>query len=412
MRVSSLVTLKKMLYLLSCVVILAGACPGPAFSSESKAGEFLTRRGTELLLDGKPFRAVSVNKFDLFLQCLQGEDEKKKALESIRDIGRRGFRVIRFGAVGFYPRDMDLWPQGDKYWKCMDELIAAARESGVRLVPVIMWNWYLFPDMANETMQDMLTNKDSRSRQYVDLYVSQIVGRYKNEPTILFWDIWSELNLGADLEFMRPYGFSDLNDVNHGSAAMRVRRDNYTTQQMIPFMRDLARLIRKIDPNHPISSGNSAPRPVAQHLRLKEGKGDWTQDTPEEAETYMRDVHPDPIDILSIHFYPGIDNLRFGNSDKDSAVALRTLKQIADRIGKPVIIGESGGEGFQELNGKCSPFTQSLIKEAVAADYPVILYWMEGMSNPLAFDLDKTPALNKLLLDAGRQLTRKARNPR
>jgi hypothetical protein len=122
----------------------------------------------------------------------------------------------------------------------------------------------------------------------------------------------------------------------------------------------------------------------------------------------MRDTHPDPIDILSIHPYPGTENLRFGNNDKDSAVPLRTFKRIADTIGRPIIIGESGGEGFRESDGKCPPFTRSLIEEAVEADYPIILYWLDGGERPLNFDLSKTPALNKLLLDADKQLTQKA----
>lgn len=364
---------------------------------------FLDREGTELMLDGKPFHAVSVNKFDLFSQLLDGTKTREQTAADIKNIADHGFRVIRFGAIGFYPNDMTLWPN-DEYWKKMDSLVASARENNVYLIPCIVWNWYLFTDMANETMQDLLTDRDSKSRQYLELYISQIVTRYKDDPTVLVWDIGSELNLAADLEFMRPYGFSDLNAVSRGASYMRLRRDNFTTAQMIPFLRDMAKLVRRIDRNHLISSGNASPRPAAQHLRLAKGKGDWTEDTPEEAEIYIRNTHPDPIDIISIHFYPGIDNLRFGNKDRNTADTLVTFKKICDRIGKPVIIGETGGQAYDASMNTVAPFTADIINKSVDLHFPITLYWMYGGDNPLAFDLDKSPALNVLLKDADTKL--------
>jgi len=220
-------TLMKSLMFGIVLSILLSACSlTAAISADSPKPVFLTRSGTKLLLDGKPFRAVSVVKYDLFRQYLMGEGEKAAA--DIRDMSKRGFTVTRVGMVGFYPKEMELWPSTE-YWKRMDAAVAVARENNIKIIPTIVWNWYLFTDMANETMQDLLTNKDSKSRQYIELYISQVVERYKDDPTILFWEIGNELNLGADLEFMRPYGFSDLNLATSGAAYMRVRRDNYTS---------------------------------------------------------------------------------------------------------------------------------------------------------------------------------------
>ncbi|MHB9038948.1 MAG: hypothetical protein ACYC64_20100, partial [Armatimonadota bacterium] len=122
--------LKKITSLLSCVLVLVGASLGSAFSSDSKPSEFLTRSGTELLLDGKPFRAVSVNKADLFWHCLEGDAETQQELDSIKKIAEHGFKVIRFGAIGFYPKAMDLWADA-KYWERMDRVFATARQYGV-----------------------------------------------------------------------------------------------------------------------------------------------------------------------------------------------------------------------------------------------------------------------------------------
>jgi len=171
---------------------------------------------------------------------------------------------------------------------------------------------------------------------------------------------------------------------------------------MIPFMRDLARLVRREDPNHLISSGYSSPRPAAQHLRRAAGKGDWTEDSPAEAEAYLRDTHPDPIDLLSIHFYPGVDNLRFGNKDRDSAAALPPLKRICDRVGKPVYIGETGA--LVGGGAECPAFTRNLLREAAAAGYPLVLYWFGAGDTPLDFDLTRSAGEVKALREAGRQM--------
>jgi len=199
---------------LLCLAFAASALPGHA------AG-VLQRWGMDLVLEGRPFRAVGVNKFDLALQFIRGGEEREQARRALADIAGAGFTVVRFGAVGFYPRDLELWPSPE-YWRRWDDLVATARGHGLRLVPVLVWNTYLFPDLAGESVQDMMTNRDSRSRQYLELYVHQVVSRYRDEPTILFWELWSELNLGADLAFMRPYGFSDLNAVSLGAAPMRL----------------------------------------------------------------------------------------------------------------------------------------------------------------------------------------------
>ena len=358
-------------------------------------GDFLKRSGTDLRLDGKPFRLVSVNKFDLFLRYLKGGDDRTQAANALASAAKHGFTAIRFSGVGFYPVDMKTWPRQDAWWGAFDALVADAKRLGVRLIPVVNWNTSLFPDMAQECIQDMLLNPDSRSWQYLELYTRQLVGRYRDNDTILFWELSNEINLGADLGPMHPYGYEGLNWPDLGTSFMRLRRDNYTSDDMIVYTKRLAGVIRSVDANHLIATGNSAPRPAAQHLRKQKSEMDWTQDTLDELVTYMRDTNPDPIDLISIHFYSEHDNMRFGNKDPLSARPLVELKQAADRVGKPLYIGETG-DAYEKRPD--TPFLKGVVARAARLKIPLTLVWQwESPGDPNDVNPTRTPAVVEMM---------------
>ncbi len=395
-----------------CVGRLIVLCLGTAIcapAAEPQAGSFLKRQGTDLQLNGKPLRLVSVNGFDLFLSFLSGPPSKTQAVEATADIARRGFNVVRVCGVGFYPNDMRGWASEKHYWGAFDELVQAAKAHGIRLIPTICWNVYMFPDMAGECVQDMMLNPDSRSRQYLWLYTHQIVSRYRNEPTILFWELTNELNLHADLAFQSPYGFGGLNPTHEGCAFIRVRRDHFTTEQMIGFVREWAGFIQSLDGNHMIGSGFSAPRPAAQHLRLAQGRGDWTADNREEMTRYLRDSHPDPIELISIHFYPGHDNLRFGNRDELAATPLVVFKEACDHIGKPMYLGETGDE---YTHRPTVPFLKDSLDHAVRLRVPLTLVWNWACRNEAdVYNVRKAPETLKLMQQANERFAAAATRP-
>ncbi len=356
------------------LLFLLFACfltPSLVFSRNPET-DFLVRRGPDLYLKGRPLRQIGVNKYDLFIRYLEGGSAREQVLKALDAAASYRLRVLRFSAAGFYPSQMALWSNEPIYWSAMDQLVAGARKRELYLVPVINWNLYLFTDMAGECVQDLLTNSDSRSRQYLWLYTYQLVSRYAREPTILFWELTNEMNLQADLEFMNPYGFSLLNPVHEGTSYMRLRRDHFTSDQMIPFLQEWAHFVRSVDAVHLISTGFSAPRPAAQHLRAAKGKGDWTADSPAEMETYIKDTHPDPIDIISIHFYQGHDTLRWDIKDPTSTAALDHFVQAARRIGKPLFIGETGEDYKQNPT---APFLMKVLDTSGRLSIPLVLLW-------------------------------------
>lgn len=383
---------------LSAVLLAMASAAGIAAHPDQP--HFLTRNGTQLLLDGKPLRLVSVNKFDLFLRYLKGGDDRAQATAAMEEASRRAFTAIRFSAVGFWPTDMKDWHRQDFYWGAFDALVADAKRLGLRLIPVVNWNVYLFPDMAGECVLDMMTNPDSRSWQYLELYARQLVGRYKDDDTILFWELSNELNLGADLAPMRPHGWSDMNWRELGAPFMRLRRDNYTTDQMIAYAHRLASVIRGVDRNHLIATGYSAPRPAAQHMRNQKDNMDWTHDSFDELVTYLRDTHADPIDLISIHFYSQHDNMRFGNTDPLSAAPLDQLKQAADRVGKPLYIGETGDDYKKRPD---APFLKNVLDAARRLNIPLTLVWnWDSPGDELNVSPSTTPRVVQLMQQANK----------
>jgi len=332
-------------------------------------GQFMTRQGTRLLDGGKPVQLVSFNKYDLFWCFIVGGEREAQARQALASAKQHGFTVIRASAAPFWPKDAREWAKGDAYWKAADRCLAAAREHGLKLILTVNWNWQMFPDLAGETMQDMLTNRNSRSWQMLALYTSQLVGRYKDDPTVCMWELSNEANLGADLEFMHPYGWirEDGQPLDLGTPAAYVARDNYRTEHLNQAALDLARLIRKVDPNHLIGSGYSVPRPAAWHLRANPEKGDWTLDSEAQTEEMLRSYHPDPIDCISVHIYPG--DMEHWGAKGDAARIIKGLKAMADRIGKPLYIGETG-DAKPRL-----PFCTTVMRTAEELSIPLTLLW-------------------------------------
>jgi hypothetical protein len=296
---------------------------------------------------------IGVNKYDLFAQytgTASGGDGgpayrrvtramAKKAIADAADIGVRYMRVSMSGRTSRKPGDgrdsLDLWrnePQA--FWSQVDEMMDDLDAHGMRIVPVLAWGSGKFPTMAREPLGEMFRNPDSASWRLQAHFVTEFVSRYRSRPTVLFYELTNELNNYADLDMQKR-----CDDKKQTCEA----GDRFTTEDMVAYTRRFAALIRKLDPSRPISSGFSISRPSAEHLRAapewKTGRADWRPDSPEQFARNLEEIH-DGVDILSIHLYGGKKNWRFGSSD--AVDLLVEAKRVADRIGKPLFVGEFG----------------------------------------------------------------------
>lgn len=299
--------------------------------------------------------SIGLNKFELFLQYLgraSGGDATagytritqamaRKSLDDSQDVG---VSYVRVSMVGYAPSehaqqgDMELWRRDPAaFWAAMDTMMDDLDARGIRLVPVFLWNPMQFPAMTGENVAQMVTEPNSKAWQLLARYVSDFVGRYRMRSTVLFYELTNEFNLWADLDH--------VGRCRKKTAPVRycAVMGNFTTDQMIAFSARFADMLRTLDPGRTVSSGYSIPRAAAGHLRARPewspAGADWTRDSKQLFARQLLDLHKH-LDIVSVHLYDSLDNLRFGLPD--AASLLDVIKDISDVAGKPLFVGEFG----------------------------------------------------------------------
>ena len=365
--------------------------------SEAPPEGFLARQGTQLVLDGKEFREISFDKFDLFHQYVlpreehQGGDGRPAAEEAMRALGARGFRVVRGNASPFYPAwfehaffDDDPQRQAQKreaFFEDFDAMLDQADQCGLRIVATLIWNIENLADLGHHSLAHGIRDPESAGRRRVEEYVRAVVSRYRDRTTIAMWEISNEFNLFADLQ--APNGLFDGSpegDALHPGPVVRDQRNNVTSDDLARFYKKIAELIRSIDRHHLITTGISSPRPSAMHQLRAARRGfpvDWTPDSEAELAEYIEMMHPDPIDAISIHYYDdgmlalggslgGLDNLRF-------------FKGVADQIGKPLFMGEIGLHaeipGYDYRSAEAIALLKRTLPVLVELEVLLTLYW-------------------------------------
>jgi hypothetical protein len=346
------------------VLNYVGPTPEPAF---------LERAGTELVLGGQPFHEISFDAFDLLNMSLGGR--ASAARDQLATLGKLGFRVVRvmaspYDAPGierlFF--DEDAATQAAKraeYFATFDALLDACDADGIRIVASLMWNVANIGELGGHSVRDGMTNPSSLGRQRVEEYIREVVTRYADRPTIAMWELGNEWNNGADIQWPE-FG--------------------YTSDDLAAYYQATASLIRSIDARHLITTGDSSPRAAAMHLlrAVREGKEpDWTPDTAAELTEYLALTNPDPIDVVSIHYYD--DSMLSMGGTLGSPANLRFFKDVADQMGKPLFVGEIGctaAVGCIDGGTAALPMLRETLPVLVDLKLPLTLYWNYAATVP------------------------------
>jgi len=386
------------------IAVMSGALPSlPASAASEKKSEkthpaprFLTRTGAQLLMGGRPFRAVGVNKhelLDLYMPDLLGKGDAAASMAAARRsldrLASLGVTVIRVRGSQFWPAQIEKTYMGGEqarkvFWQRYDDMLDDCDACGLKVVLTIGWHLGAWPDLGHDSLQDFVGNPHSKGRRLFDGWVRDLVGRYRDRETVLFWELTNEANLAADLRPMKPKGVIKPIPADptrpHGhlyhDPVVRDARNNLTSDELAAFVRETARLIKSIDGNHLVGTGFSLPRPAAWHLWLgslrRLTKIDWTPDSDEEWADYLRLVSPDPVDLICFHYYIGPGRKRVPLD------RLAIIKKTADELRKPVYWGEAGVGGFpgKMYDHAAARTGLRCVLDAVRVlDFPLCLLW-------------------------------------
>ncbi len=336
----------------------------PRLKPPRGAGLSVARNGT-LLREGKPFRGIGVNYFDLFYRTLRDPADTSYH-EGLAELARRGIPFARFMACGFWPSDWQFYLERPTlHFALLDNVVKAAEEHGIGLIPSLFWASATVPDLVGEP-RDAWGNPECKTHAFLRRYTREVVTRYRNSPAIWGWEFGNEYNLDADLPNAaqhRPAVVPKL-----GTPAARSARDGLTHDALATALAAFADEVRKHDRRRFITSGHSAPRPSAWH-QWKEKS--WTQDDESQfAERLLLD-HPDPVNVLSLHVYE-TSGKRFGR-EVPAEEFLAVAMQVAAQAKKPLFVGEFGASD-------AAPGAQKGAKERLGA----LLAAIENAGVPLA----------------------------
>lgn len=283
---------------------------------------------SRLTLDGRPFRGLGVNVYDLFERSL-GPAPRTNAAEVLGVLASNGIPFVRFSASGYWPAEWGLYRTNrTEFFARFDLVVHAAERAGVGLIPSVFWNPPTVSDLAGEPF-NAWGDPQSKTWALARAYLGDLVERYRGSAAIWAWEFGNELNLPADLPNAadhRPPVVPDL-----GTPAGRGPGDDLTYDSVHRALKEFGAEVRRRDPARLIVSGNAFPRVSAWHQWHEKS---WTHDTPEQAAAMLAEDNPDPLGLLSVRLYDADDEKRIGGA-----------MVVARRSGKPLFVGEFGVPG-------------------------------------------------------------------
>jgi hypothetical protein len=197
-----------------------------AVASPVLAESFVTRDGSRLMLEGKPFRFVSVNIPNYFILEDTGDItqpswhrvtafEQRDAVRAVQRLGGQVFRAYTFAVEG--GRNVEgrmahihadpatgRIRYNEDLFRDVDRGLAIAAEEGVRVIIPLVDNWEWFGGYAEWAKlagaQDFWT--DARAKAAFKEFLTWLLNRkntvngrrYRDDPAIFAWELGNEID--------------------------------------------------------------------------------------------------------------------------------------------------------------------------------------------------------------------------
>ncbi|KAG6860679.1 hypothetical protein C0995_008671 [Termitomyces sp. Mi166 len=322
-----------------------GQCGGLNWTGDTS---FVTTSGTRFAVNGQPYTVVGGNSYWMGLIGL-GVDNMNKAFADIAAAGGTTVRTWGFNEVtspnGEY---YQIWSgstptinTGATGLQNFDNVVAAAKANGIRLIVALTNNWADYGGMDVYVKQ--LLNSPNHDLFYTDAtvqaayknYIKTFVTRYKDEPTILGWELANEPRCRGSTGYT-PFSYPELSTL---TSVHSTSTGTCTTTTVTAWIKTFSAYIKSIDPNHLVAIGDegfynepNGPNYPYQYVKRYGGS---------EGVDFAVNLAIDTVDFGTFHAYPE----SWGQSGNST---LWGVQWIADHAAsqksanKPVILEEFG----------------------------------------------------------------------
>lgn len=374
-------------------------------SDENRKNDGILRNvGGRFYMNGQPYYEISFNKFDLAAQILVnyfpdrysdfniGEDQRANAERALKELSDNGFTSIRFFSyVDSYAMINDP-VESEKYWTGLDELFDLCDKYNIKVVPSLFCGTgYMtacryvegvgYVSMGEDRI-DLITNPESKSREFQKKYIETYVNRYKDRKTILMWEINNEMNLDMDV----------------GPSIGTV---TYSAYQLRDFYAWCTDIINACDPVHLVTSGDSVQRNSNYHLLMGTMAGqdvnNWTIDSYADRMYMNYLLHGlGGMDVTSVHAYgESTEDIHITKGKFRTAanrMSLSIMEDEARALGQPLYVGEAG-TGTANANTDYEAI-QKMLDGYVALGLQLVHWWSYDTCRQPSFGDDTTWNMN------------------
>ena len=295
---------------------------GPAVSV------FLSRSGTQLLLNGRPYRVVGINAYELATDwgsnygCGGRLDDVDAFFAGLP----QNATVRIWGFQGSMATNAHT---GARDWSGLDRVVSAAQRHGQHLIVSLgnqagncddgHWKdraWY-------EGGYRTLYSGDGRTVATVSYWdwIHEIVNRYRASTAIASWELVNEPEASDCVAGTMSGCYAHLRCPDEGGAASALRS----------FVDVVGGEIKRIDPNHLVESG-----------AMGGGQCGWVGS-----------------DYSMVHASAGVDVASYHDYAPDQVVAADLAERLAQAsaLDKPIIVGELGIQAGDGIAG-CPPLAE------------------------------------------------------
>ncbi|KAG9099247.1 hypothetical protein FS749_001754 [Ceratobasidium sp. UAMH 11750] len=317
---------------------------------------FVKTSGQKFVLNGATYTVVGSNAY--WIPQLANSADITKAFSDLKNAGFTTLRTWGFNEVtspsGTY---YNLWSgstptlnTGSTGLGKFDEVVAAAKVAGIRLIVALTNNWADYGGMdvyvkqiKNSANHDLFYT-DSTVKAAFKKYIAAFVGRYKNDPTILAWELANEPRC-------------------RGSTGTST--GTCTPATITAWATEISAYIKSIDSNHLVALGDEGfyNWPNGPNYPYQGGEG----------VDFEANLKISTLDFGTFHAYPE----HWGQSANLTAWGVQWIKDHAasqKAANKPVIIEE-----FGVVDNKVPVYTQwldTVISSGLTGD----LVWQAGSS--------------------------------